>query len=418
VTLSIVIPTHNRAKLLIKNLDALARQSAPQGTFEVIVVADDCADDTASAVRNYIPQAPYKLRLIEHAARNASATRNLGAAQAEGRIVLFLDDDITPEPALVQAHLEVGGPGIVVLGYSKPIYPEKCDWWQQRARLWWEDAFRQMERPGHRFTYRDFFSGNVSMPLDLFRSLGGFDLAIPGRLEDYEFGLRLLAAKVRFKFARAASGLHHEQTNLDTWLRRIRMEAKANIHIGYRYPALRNILFSEHFAGSYPYQRAVERLRALSFRHPRLSRLLQAALLRLAHLSEKMRWRGPYWYATRALRELAYWAGVAEVFGKQEDYLSYLQEGPSPVQFPDGAAVIDLALTHMNAEIGELLRGASETGVLVTFDEQEVMTVPPAFGAEALEVRHLLQDLQELAFNRFLPSPDLQRFLFAAKGIE
>jgi hypothetical protein len=275
-----------------------------------------------------------------------------------------------------------------------------------------------MERPGHRFTYRDFFSGNVSMPLDLFHSLGGFDLAIPGRLEDYEFGLRLLAAGARFKFARAAAGLHHEQTNLDVWLRRIRMEAKANIHIGYRYPVLRNILFSEHFAGSYPYQRAVERLRALSFRRPRIASLLQAALLRLAHLSEKLRWRGPYWYATQALRELAYWGGVAEVFRKQADYLSYLQEGPSPVRSLDKAPVIDLTLTPMNAEAGDLLRGASETGVLVTFDGQEVMAIPPEFGAEALEARHLLQDLRELALSRFLPLPALQRFLFAAEWDE
>jgi hypothetical protein len=126
-----------------------------------------------------------------------------------------------------------------------------------------------------------------------------------------------------------------------------------------------------------------------------------------------MRWRGPYWYATRALRELAYWGGVVEIFSREEDYLSYLQEGPSPVQLLNRAPTLDLASTPLDAELGNLLREASETGVLVTFDGLEVMTIPPEFGAEALESRHVVQSLQELAINRFLPLPTLQRFLFA-----
>jgi hypothetical protein len=115
------------------------------------------------------------------------------------------------------------------------------------------------------------------------------------------------------------------------------------------------------------------------------------------------------------LRELAYWGGVAEVFNKEEDYLSYLQEGPNPIRSLDSAPTVDLALTPIDGDLGGLLREASETGILVTFDGLEVMAIPPAFGAEQLETRHLLQSLQELALNRFLPLPALQSYLFAAE---
>jgi hypothetical protein len=174
-------------------------------------------------------------------------------------------------------------------------------------------------------------------------------------------------------------------------------------------------LFAEHFAGSYRFQRAIQKLRAFSFRHPGLANRAMAVLLRLAHLSEKWRWRGPYWYATGALRELAYWGGVAEVFNKEEDYLSYLQEGPNPIQTLDDAPVVDLALTPIDGELDGLLREASATGLLVTFDGLEVMAIPPEFGAEDLSTRHLRQGLQELSMSMFLGSPALQRYLFAAE---
>jgi glycosyltransferase involved in cell wall biosynthesis len=413
LTLSVVIPTHNRVELLLRNLTALAHQTCPVEAFEVIVVADACEDDTASAVLNYVQHAPYALCLLEHSARSASATRNLGAAHAKGQFLLFLDDDITPEPALIQAHIEAGGPDIVVLGYSKPSFLKDCDWWQQRARLWWEDAFSKMERPGHRFTFRDFFSGNVSLSAELFHSLGGFDLTISGRLEDYELGLRLLEAGARFSFVRAASGFHHEQTTLDIWLRRLYMEAKTHAYIGERYPALRNVLFSEHFGDSYLPESVVRKLRALSFRYPKLHFWTLAALLRLTHLSESLRWRGPYWYMSRALRELAYWGGVAETFKSEDAYQSYLQEGPSPVSFLSSTPTVDLALTPMTAGLDDALREASRSGILITFDGVEVMTISPEIGAEALQTRHLRQGLQDLAINRFFASPTLQRFLFS-----
>jgi hypothetical protein len=272
-----------------------------------------------------------------------------------------------------------------------------------------------MERPGHRFTFCDFFSGNVSLSANLFRSVGGFDMTIPGRLEDYELGLRLLEAGARFKFVRAASGLHHEHTNLDIWLRRLRLDAKAHVHIGDRYPLLRNVLFSEHFTDNYPYKRAVQSLRALSFRYPKLCSWTQAVLLRLAYLSEKMRWRGPYWYTTKALRELAYWGGVAETFKTEDAYLSYLQDGPSPVQLLAGAPTVDLALIARTAELDVVLHKASKSGILLTYDGMEVMTISPEIGAELLGTRHLLQGLRELAVNQFFASPGLQRLLFSAE---
>jgi len=71
-----------------------------------------------------------------------------------------------------------------------------------------------MARPGHRFSYHDFFSGNVSLPAAIFRRVGGFDEVIKVRLEDYELGIRLLKAGARFIFRRKPPGTI---TKIQTW---------------------------------------------------------------------------------------------------------------------------------------------------------------------------------------------------------
>ena len=119
--LSIIIPTHNRRMLLLNGLTALSSQVGTAVPFEVLVVADACCDNTAELVTAYAAQAPYELRLLGHAARNAAATRNLGAAHAQGSMLLFLDDDIIAQPGLVRAHVEAQHQDGVVLGYCKPI---------------------------------------------------------------------------------------------------------------------------------------------------------------------------------------------------------------------------------------------------------------------------------------------------------
>ena len=104
--LSVIIPTHNRSNLLIHNLSALSLQVQVNPQFEVIVVADACKDDTDKKVLHFAKQAPYPIRLFNHSAKNAAMTRNLGAKHAEGKILLFLDDDLIPQPGMINAHLE------------------------------------------------------------------------------------------------------------------------------------------------------------------------------------------------------------------------------------------------------------------------------------------------------------------------
>ena len=48
---------------------------------------------------------PYQLHFIEQPGQGAAAARNLGVAKATAPLILFLDDDMTAAPTLIEAHL-------------------------------------------------------------------------------------------------------------------------------------------------------------------------------------------------------------------------------------------------------------------------------------------------------------------------
>lgn len=402
--LSIIIPTHNRQAMLQKNLMALSRQLWPLTEFEVIVVADACQDGTVEMVADFSKEAPYRLRVLSHEAKSAAATRNLGAANAQGRVLLFLDDDVLAQPGLVQAHLENQHPHGVVLGYSKPMLSEKPGWWQYDARRWWEDTFRNMRQPGHRFGYRDFFSGNVSLAAALFHQVGGFDLSITGRLEDYELGMRLIKTDVQFRYVPEALGYHFDQTDLAKWLRRIRQEGVADIQIGQRHPELRTTMFGF----TKPTGRWTRLLHTLAFNYPQRGDRLERLLLREAELYERLRWRGRWQKTVWSLRQYNYWRGVAATIGGEQALSAWLQEAPMLPAVASNAPVIDLAALPSADILQGILEQSTRIGLRLALRGIEVLTIPPQPGVEPLREEHLQQALRNLAREQFVPALALQ----------
>src|ERR1700741_4506685 len=86
-TVSVVIPTYNRALLIRQAIDSVLRQTFSD--FEIIVADDGSTDDTEAVVRSYGDRIRY-LR-VPHG--GISHPRNAGMAAARGRYFTFLDSD-------------------------------------------------------------------------------------------------------------------------------------------------------------------------------------------------------------------------------------------------------------------------------------------------------------------------------------
>lgn len=94
--LSVIIPTYNRQLYLQEALAALAQQTLAPADFEVIVVDDGSTDGTREVVETAV--FPTALHHLWQENQGDATARNTGAAQSQGEIILFLDDDILVQP--------------------------------------------------------------------------------------------------------------------------------------------------------------------------------------------------------------------------------------------------------------------------------------------------------------------------------
>lgn len=105
--ISVIIPAWNALRWLPETLGGVMAQEGVE--FEVIAVDDGSTDGTADFVAKTWPQA----RLLRTENRGVSHARNLGTAEARGRLVKYLDadDQLTPGTLARQAALLAAQPG-------------------------------------------------------------------------------------------------------------------------------------------------------------------------------------------------------------------------------------------------------------------------------------------------------------------
>ncbi len=87
--ISVIIPTYNRAKLLVEAVGSVLAQKNCSEILEIIVVDDGSTDDTIGS----LAAVPGDIRYIRSEHSGVSAARNIGISKSGGRWIAFLDSD-------------------------------------------------------------------------------------------------------------------------------------------------------------------------------------------------------------------------------------------------------------------------------------------------------------------------------------
>ncbi len=102
-TVSVVIPTYNRAHLVGRAIQSVLNQTYQD--FELIVVDDGSTDNTKKGIKSFKDHRICYIRYREN--RRASAARNVGIRIAKGDFISFLDDDDEYLPNFLEELIQV-----------------------------------------------------------------------------------------------------------------------------------------------------------------------------------------------------------------------------------------------------------------------------------------------------------------------
>jgi GT2 family glycosyltransferase len=398
--ISVVIPTRDRSESVRRVLRALALQGPPRGDFEAIVVADGCTDSTARQIT--AARWPFDVHVLEQSLSGAAVARNCGAALARGEILLFLDDEVEPEPGVLRAHATVHAstPRAIGLGYLPPIVGGGL--FGMALRGWREDAFDGPRCASHRFSYRDLQSGHFSIPRTEFDALRGFDRAF-GKHADLELAYRAIEARVQPKFVPDAVCWRHETADVDTWLRRQFDVGMADVQLAGSHPELIRSMpvGSVHSSGG-----LAQGIAGLGWRYAAAGDRFMAGARKLLDVYERCDLRFRWCNLLERMIQYWYWRGVGQALQSRENLATLLARATAEER-PE--ATIDLAVGVDSA--ARVIDTERPRSVRLVYGSRLVGEIPHVPGSERLRSPHLRRALaRELGHAFAAALPDQQRF--------
>ncbi len=223
--LSIIIPTKDRGRIFDRTL--LAAVGAIRGIDAEIIVVNDS--------KNSSPQIPGSLpgvRLLNNPFQGVASARNLGAREASGDLMLFLDDDIIISEDSVRHVFGVHKDKTGIALNPDWVYPPEL------LNTLSHTSFGRFLMAHNMTTFKGWYDHTSWRECALFSSLsvasfhlsilrsdflrtGGYDEQFPfAGFEDYDFPKRLMKAGIAFYIDTRIVVHHNEEDrlHLQTWL--------------------------------------------------------------------------------------------------------------------------------------------------------------------------------------------------------
>jgi glycosyltransferase involved in cell wall biosynthesis len=182
-SISVIIPTFNRAHLLRRAIDGVLNQTFEN--FEMIIVDDGSTDNTEEVIKSISVD---RIRYFKQSNQGRSAARNVGVSLAQSSVIIFLDSDDEVRVDWLKEMIqpfEDPTSGIVCCG--RTVIENRPHIANNRI---FEELPKRMSA-----TYEAqsalFLPGTFALRRDLFTGVGGYnpDLAYG---ENAELALRLL----------------------------------------------------------------------------------------------------------------------------------------------------------------------------------------------------------------------------------
>jgi len=210
---SVIIPTYNNIKLTKKCLEALSTTH----DIETIVVDNASTDNT----RKFLKQLKDINLILNKENLGFSKANNIGAGEAKGDILVFLNNDTEVQKGWLEVILEifkkeknVGAVGVKLLFPDKTIqhaglafYPDRIPrhlYYQSKKDASYANKTRE---------FQAVTAACVAIPKKVFFEVGGFDEAYINGLEDVDLCLKIKEKGYRIFYQPKSVVVHHESVS-------------------------------------------------------------------------------------------------------------------------------------------------------------------------------------------------------------
>jgi GT2 family glycosyltransferase len=209
MSISVIIPTRNRPRAVESCLDALAAQTLPAGSFEVIVVDDGSEPPLTLDPKRWA--AKFHLKLLHQPNAGPAGARNRGVTEARGEFLAFTDDDCLPTPTWLEKLIAALRKNPEALVGGSTFNGLKNDFFAETSQLTLQMVYAHFNRaPANAYF---FASNNIACRKQEFVKCGGFDASFRVASEDREFCDRWRMAGRRLLWIPAATVEHQHAQN-------------------------------------------------------------------------------------------------------------------------------------------------------------------------------------------------------------
>ncbi|MFA6550014.1 MAG: glycosyltransferase [Candidatus Gracilibacteria bacterium] len=205
-TISIIIPTFNRAEFIADTVLSFINQEYPKDKYEIIVIDNNSSDDTKTIIQTQFKNTEPKVKYLFEKRIGNHYARNSAAKTSQSEILYFADDDILADKLLLS---EIIIPFIFdknVATATGRILPK----WSEEPPAWVKKYLHNkylsiLDPPESFFISRNInflYSCHQAVRRDVFFTVGGFNPESFGTkyLGDGETGLNIKIKKLGYLF--------------------------------------------------------------------------------------------------------------------------------------------------------------------------------------------------------------------------
>ena len=106
-TVSIVIPTYNRAEIIGQTIESCLNQTYPKDKFEIIIADNNSTDNTREVIEDWQKKSDIPIVYFFESRQGAHFARNSAAKITKSEILYFTDDDMIADKNMLVNLIKV-----------------------------------------------------------------------------------------------------------------------------------------------------------------------------------------------------------------------------------------------------------------------------------------------------------------------